>query len=218
VNGTGEVFERFKGSPGGGVEAGVKLLGLTLWGDFQFMGDSQYLGSGNLGYELSFGKKLRFTVGGYLGVLAFGFPPPEDSSALSVAQRMKLMGILDPFNINVNDFEEKYQELSGGDALKDKAFGGNARLRLVLEYQLVPHVYLGMQGGMGYHFIINGEEATNSATNLAVDAFLKGQPLDKQQQERASKEIKDVLGIESTNLEDLAGVNYHVGAFVNLSF
>jgi hypothetical protein len=34
VNGTGEVFERFKGSPGGGVEAGVKLLGLTLWGDF----------------------------------------------------------------------------------------------------------------------------------------------------------------------------------------
>ena len=37
VSGTGEVFKRFEGQPAGGLEVGLELLGLSFWGDAEFM-------------------------------------------------------------------------------------------------------------------------------------------------------------------------------------
>ena len=74
VSGTGEVFKRFEGLPAGGIEAGVEILGISLWGDMEWMANSQYLGSLNLGIDFDFGDEIKFTLGGYGGVIFFGFP------------------------------------------------------------------------------------------------------------------------------------------------
>jgi hypothetical protein len=42
VSGGGDVFQRFDGSPAGGAEAGLTLLGMSLWGDIEFMSSEQY--------------------------------------------------------------------------------------------------------------------------------------------------------------------------------
>ena len=63
IEGTGEVFKRFEGLPGYGLEAGVELLGLSLWGDYQMMGNEQFWASGNLGIDFSFGSDLKLTLG-----------------------------------------------------------------------------------------------------------------------------------------------------------
>ena len=71
VSGTGEVFKRFEGSPGGGVEAGLKLLGMALWADALFMGNSQYLGTLYFGQPKSQPATVVFDSGSnWLTVMA----------------------------------------------------------------------------------------------------------------------------------------------------
>jgi len=219
VSGTGEVFKRFEGQPAGGVEAGVELLGISLWGDMEWMANSQYLGSVNLGYDFSIGKKIKFTLGGYGGIIFFGFPSNEESSSISDEQRAQIMGLLSPVGVSYDVFEDAYQDNFGAlDQVSDKAAGVNFRARASLEYQLMPLVSVGVQGGAGYHFLISGEEFANSAKSLAVDAFIEGQPLDDSMKDAVSDELKSALGADDSSTSDFTGVNYSVGAFVNLSF
>ena len=104
------------------------------------------------------------------------------------------------------------------DQVSDKAAGVNFRARASLEYELVPFVSVGVQGGAGYHFLISGEDFSASAKSLVVDAFIEGQSLDDDIKSTVSKELKSALGAEKSSTDDFTGVNYSIGAFVNLSF
>ena len=59
VNGTGEVFENLKPGMAGGLEAGIEVIGIEVWGEAIWMADSQAMYSGNLGFDLTFGTDLE---------------------------------------------------------------------------------------------------------------------------------------------------------------
>jgi hypothetical protein len=224
VSGTGEVFKRFEGQPAGGLEVGLELLGLSFWGDAEFMSESQYWASGNVGIDFSFGDTLELTIGAYGGVIFFGFPKDgeQDSGAVDAGQKQRITELLDGIPgmpISYDDFESTYNEYFGDeDKLSNTAFGLNGRLRLSLEYKVLPLLSIGMQASSGYHYIMTGEEAAGSAKSLAVDSFVATQPIPDGAKAELKTEIKDILGAEEVNVEDLKGVNYSVGAFVNFSF
>ncbi|MEE2644465.1 MAG: hypothetical protein VYD19_05985, partial [Myxococcota bacterium] len=71
VTGEGTTFERFDGLFGGGVEAGIELIGISLWGDWLVFGEGRHMGSANLGFDLAFGDDLRLTIGAYGSALLF---------------------------------------------------------------------------------------------------------------------------------------------------
>ena len=62
VSGSGEVFDAFDASMGYGLEAGVEVLGIDFWGEFLAMGDSQFLASANLGFDLTVGGDRLYRV------------------------------------------------------------------------------------------------------------------------------------------------------------
>jgi hypothetical protein len=223
VSGTGEVFKRFEGQPAGGLEVGLELLGLSFWGDAEFMSESQYWASGNVGIDFSFGDTLELTIGAYGGVIFFGFPEDgeQNSGAVDESQKQRIEGLLAGISdtISYEDFESAYNEYFGDeDKLNNTAFGLNGRLRLSVEYKVLPLLSIGMQASSGYHYIMTGEEAAGSAKSLAVDSFVATQPIFDGAKAELKTEIKDILGAEEVNVEDLKGVNYSVGAFVNFSF
>ena len=222
VSGTGEIFKRFEGQPAHGIEAGIELLGLSFWGDAEFMSESQYWASGNIGIDFSLGDELELTFGAYGGLVFFGFPDSgaDRSSTVSSSQRQDIESLLSPYNgISYNDFETKYNEVFGDeDQIADTAFGVNGRLRLQIEYHILPALSLGIQGSSGYHYIISGEEAASGAKSKAVDGFVSSQPIPDASKAELKKGLKSALGAEDVNLNDLKGVNYSLGAFVNLSF
>lgn len=224
VSGTGEIFKRFEGQPAGGLEVGLELFGLSFWGDAEFMSESQYWASGNLGIDFSFGETLKFTIGAYGGLIFFGFPESDNggSTAVDNTQEDKITTLLSGIPgspISYNDFESTYNDYFGDeDKLADTAFGINGRLRLSLEYQLISALSIGVQGSSGYHYIITGEEAASSTKSVAIDGFIASYPIPDAAQAELKKELKEILGAEEVDVNDLKGVNYSVGAFLNLSF
>ena len=63
-----------------------------------------------------------------------------------------------------------------------------------------------------------GEEAASNTKSIAIDGFVSSYPVPDDMKNEFTKELKEILGAEDVNLDDLKGVNYSVGAFVNLSF
>ena len=59
----------------GGVEAGIELLGMDLWGEAVWMANSQAMYSGNFGFDLTFGSDLRVNVGLYTGPIGPVYKP-----------------------------------------------------------------------------------------------------------------------------------------------
>ena len=74
VNGTGETFNRFQGSPTAGAEVGLHFLFLDLWADVVAMQDDQMLITANLGPSFTFGDRLKFNVGIFGSAMFFLFP------------------------------------------------------------------------------------------------------------------------------------------------
>ena len=224
VSGTGEIFKKFEGQPAGGIEAGLEILGLSLWGDIEYMSESQYWASGNLGIDFSFGETLKFTFGAYGGLIFFGFPEGENASSEMVdgSQEARITSLLNTIPgqpISYDDFESKYNQVFGDeDKLANTAFGLNGRLRLSIEYQIVSLLSIGLQGSSGYHYIMTGEEAASNTKSLAIDGFVTSYPVPDDMKKQFTKDLKEILGAEDINLDDLKGVNYSVGAFINLSF
>ena len=224
VSGTGEIFKRFEGQPAVGLEAGFEFLGLSFWGDAEWMNESQYWASGNVGIDFSFGDTLELTLGAYGGVVFFGFPKDgeQDSNGIDAGQQQRISDILDGIPgmpVSYNDFEDKYNEYFGDeDKIANTAFGLNGRLRLSLEYNILPLLSIGVQASSGYHYIMTGEEAASGTKSLAVDSFVSTQPIPDGTKTELKTELKDILGAEEVNVDDLKGVNYSAGAFINLSF
>ena len=219
VGGTGEIFKKFEGSPAGGLEVGLELLGLSIWADVEFMDSEQYWASGNVGYDFSFGEDLELTFGVYAGAVFFNFPKDEGgSSGLSDEQKAQIGTIIGADYVDA--FEQKYTETFGNeDQIANTAFGLNGRARLSLEYHFLPLLSVGVQGSAGYHFILTGEEAASSSKSLAVDSFIESQPLpDDVDTSVAKRELKKAIGAEEVDIDDLKGINYSAGIFLNFSF
>ena len=185
------------------------------------MSESQYWASANVGIDFSFGDELELTLGAYGGLVFFGFPDSgsEDSGTISSAQQQQITDLL-PAGVSYSDFESKYNEFFGAeDQLSDTAFGLNGRLRLSLEYHIAPAFSIGVQGSAGYHIITSGEEAASGLKSKSIDAFVASQSIpDASVKAELKSGLKEALGAEEVNVDDLKGINYSAGAFVSLSF
>lgn len=212
VNGTGDVYERFEGDVSFGALLGFELLGIDFWGEALLMGQDQYMFTGNIGVDLTFGDDVRFTIGADTGPLVFHFPEQEVSPLIipDFVREQIGEGTASMIESEYDKFIELEKEAS------QWAFGWNlARARLSLEFALVPKVlYLGAGGHVGYHYMINGEEAAADVKSIAIDQLESDYP------EAAELGAFDVLrkqvGAKSIDPDNLQGINYNVGAFLKV--
>lgn len=222
VSGTGEIFKRFEGKPAGGLELGLEVLGFSMWADAEFMDKEQFWATANVGYDISFGDDIELTLGAYLGAVFFNFPEDNsgNSSSISPDQKARLEPLLMQYNVDYSTFEEKYDDAFGtADKISNTAFGLNGRARVSLEYHFFPMLSAGIQGTAGYHLIVSGEEAAGSTQALAVDTFVSSQAaIPAETKAKAKTEIKDALGTKEVDVDNLKGVNYSLGVFLNFSF
>ena len=144
----------------------------------------------------------------------FLFPEqPKQTLMLSSNQRAALQsaGIsadrIDRFVDKYNRYADEEQDLSR------VAAGWNVgRLQTTLEYQLAPVLYLGVEGLVGYHFILTGEDAAADAKSGGVDQAAREEGFDRDQ----VRLIKDSIGAEEVDAENLDGFNYQAGVFLRL--
>ncbi|MFN3201160.1 MAG: hypothetical protein ACE366_22360 [Bradymonadia bacterium] len=224
VSGSGEVFEAFDASMGYGLEAGVEVLGIDLWGEFLAMGDSQFLASANLGFDLTVGGDTRFTLGAYTGPMFFWIPDGKFSSgvnfdSLSAAEQQQLDDGLSQVGLSRSDVEQQFAEAAGqiGNA-EDVAFGWNiARVRLTLDHKLAPGLYIGAQGSAGYHVIVSGEDAVAEGKDRAIDEFAgTDEGMVYANADPGLDLLRKAAGAESIADQNLSGMNYQMGVFLKL--
>lgn len=222
INGSGEVFKRIEGSAGFGIEAGLELLSISIWADYQKVGDEQYWASGNLGYDfdLEIVDGLTFMIGGYLGLIWFGFPP-SDASNSDQDLKANLMSIDGLDAQQISEFIKTYEKFqSAEESTANMAYGANARVRLSLEYEVIPFVSLGVEGLMGWHAVISGEEAAAGFKAKAIKSFIDDQKdkIPAGNRTTLENELKSKLGAEDIDTNDLKGIHYTAGAFLSVRF
>lgn len=227
VAGTGDVYERFDADIGYGALLGFELVGVDFWGEALIMGQDQYMFTGNIGVDLSFGDDLRFNLGVDTGPLVFHFPE-QDVRGLVIPGFL----VADP-GVNQSTarsqgkitqeearaYEDEYDDyIELEKEVSQWAFGWNlARARLSLEFALVPSVlYLGVGGHVGYHYLINGEDAAADVKSVALDQ------LESEHPDAADlgvfRELRKSIGAKSIDKDNLHGLNYNVGAFLKVEF
>jgi len=218
INGSGDVFKRFEGSPAFGLEAGVELLSISLWGDYEKVGAEQYWASANLGYDLDLDLKvidgLTLRAGAYVGVIWFGFPPSEAGMQTNVESTVKDLGLTET---QAREFLETYNTFqSAEESTANMAYGANARARLSLEYEVVPFISLGLEGLMGWHVVLSGEEAAAGFKSQAIESFVSDN--EDKLPDGVEGQLKEKLGAEDIDTANLKGVHYTMGAFVSVRF
>lgn len=211
VGGSGDVYKTFDSSFGGGVEAGIEVLGIDLWADFLPMGNSQYLSTVNLGFDVTLGSPLRFTVGLFTGPMFFFFPENQaETLTFTASQRQTLL----ENGVDVDKIEREYNKLVDDESdLSRVAAGWNIlRGQAELEFELAPVLFIGIGGDIGYHYIISGEDVAAGAKNHAIDELVKEENLQK----AIADLIRDATGARDVDQDNLNGINYNVGLFLRL--
>ncbi len=214
VGGSGDVFTTFDSAFGYGAALGVEVVGIDLWGEALAMGSDQALFTVNLGFDLSFGDETRFTIGLFTGPMFFLFPEqPQQTLQFDADTRSALQSA----GISAGDIdriESKYNEVADEEEeLSRLAAGWNlGRLQTTLEYKLAPVLYIGVEGMVGYHYILTGEEAAADAKSGVVDQVARDQGLDRDQ----AVAVKAAVGAEDVDADNLDGFNYQAGIFLRL--
>lgn len=216
-NGSGDVFANFDNRFGGGVEAGLEVIGIDIYGEAISMGLDQYLFTANLGFDFTVGKNFRLSLGVFTGPLFFLFPESEDVgsvdfSSLPDDQRQLIeaeFGSLAEAEMQFNQFAEAEKDLSR------VAVGWNlGRLRADLDIRLVPGVYLGLTGQAGYHILLSGEEIAAGAKNEALDNFAQENNLP----EEVVEALRGVIGAEPIEQDNLDGFNFEGHLHLKIEF
>lgn len=224
VTGSGELYDSFDASMGYGLEGGIELLGLDLWGEFLVMGSDQFMASANFGFDVTVGEETRLTLGAYTGPMFFWIPDGEFSSGvnfdnLSAEEQQQLDDGLAQVGLTRGQVEDEFSQAAAqfGDA-EDLAFGWNiVRLRGTLDHKLAPAVYIGLTGAAGYHIIVSGEDAVAEGKDRAIDEFAgteEGQIYANA--DPGLNLLRRAAGAENLEDKDLSGFNYQIGAFIKL--
>ncbi len=214
IGGSGDVFTKFDSSFGYGAAMGVEVVGIDLWGEALAMGSDQALFTVNAGIDLSFGDDTRFNIGLYTGPMFFVFP---EQGAQTLSFDSTTRSALESAGISSSDIdkiETKYNALADEEGQLDRlAVGWNvARLHTSVEYKLAPLLFVGVEGMAGYHFILTGEDAANDAKSGYVDQVARERSLAPEQVTL----VKDAVGAEEVDADNLNGFNYQAGIFLKL--
>lgn len=217
--GSSDLFTRFDNRIGLGIEGGLELFNVTLFGEALMMGTDQWLMTANLGLDTSFGSNVRLTIGAYTGPVLMVFPESQapsgtDLSGLPAEQQQVLIqatgkATLDEVEAELDLYGEEQDDLGR------MAFGWNIiRARAAVDLRLMPAVYLGIAGQVGYHLLISGEAVAAGAKNEAVDKFAKSYGIDASSE--LVGELRTAVGASPVDKGSLDGFNYDLHAYIRL--
>ena len=215
VSGTGGVFENLEPGVAGGVELGIEVLNIDLMGEAYLLGGDNYMFTGNIGMDFSLDLGIRATVGAYLTAFLFKFPEAEAQGLnLDSMTQDTLNGIQAGL---ADSIDEAYQTEFGSTAgeLSQWAAGIGPRLRFQLDKSIAPMVYIGVEGAMGWHIMLSGDDVTAEAKRQALNQVIK----DNMIPDSVADELRAATGAdESIEDKDLNGKNYSFGAYLKLDF
>ncbi len=217
ISGTCPVFENMDNKFAGGVEAGLELLGLELMGEAFILGSDQHMFTGNLGMDFGIDLGVRLNLGAYAGVVVFSQPEPKNSGINIPDDVSSQLG--EDGDMLAAQIESAYNDSYGAQAseLEKYAFGGQLRLRVQVDYELISFLYLGIEGSAAYHLMFEGSDVTATAKDRAIDEALSNEAYDNIPEDVRSQ-LKQAVGAESTDASDLNGVNYNAGVYLKLEF
>ena len=226
VHGTGDVFEQFSTNTATGVEAGIEVLGIDLWGEALWMDNNQAIYSGNFGVDFTFGDDFRVNIGGYTGPILFEMGDKgADPSGLTLSAETNailaeasMAGIAVP---SAAEIQTQYDAAFGSqlDALENYSFGWNLRGRLQLEYNVFPLGYIGVGGQFGYHYTISGEQASAGVKDEAINQLAESDELKDIPPELKTQlvtQLKQDVGAEEADTSDANGLNFNAGIYFKL--
>ncbi len=215
--GSSDLFTRFDNDFGLGVEAGLELLGLTVYGEGLMMGTDQYLVTGNLGLDAIFGEKARFTIGAYTGPFLMVFPESSatgvDFSTLPAEQQLALESAsgltVAQAQVEFDGYAQQEEDLGRS------AFGWNLiRGRVGLDVRVVPGFFLGVAGQLAYHLLISGEDVAAGAKNEAFEKFAAEHNIPPD----VAAQLREAIGARPVDKDALDGFNYNAHAYLRLEF
>jgi hypothetical protein len=212
LGGTGDTFAAFDG-PLGGVQAGLELFGVDTWGEALFAEGGQYYLSMNLGFDHAWGRKTRFVLGVFTGPVYFhtaqSAVPVVDTTTLTPAQRAiieaNVPGGVDRVTTEVESYADQEAQL------RESALGWNvARMRVDLEQRVVPMLYVGVGGQVGYHLILTGDDAAAEARRQALDDLATRYGIAQADRDT----LAEAFGARELTADSLDGFGWSVGAYV----
>ncbi len=212
--GSSNAFNHLDSTVGAGAEAGLELAHVDIWGEALNMGGEQYYFTANLGFDVSFGNKWRFNMGFYTGPIVFMRPEQEsDPFALSGTVRSALSSVgIDPTMV-----ENEYNSAQGQETeLNRYALGWNlGRLRLEVERELVPMVFIGMGGQVSYHMMLTGAAVAADAKNTVVEDIDRRYQLSTMDP-NLSSDLRREMGAKELETDKMGGMNVNVGAYLKV--
>jgi hypothetical protein len=95
--------------------------------------------------------------------------------------------------------------------LRESALGWNvARLRVDLEQRVVPMLYVGVGGQLGYHLILTGDDAAAEARRQALDDLATRYGIAQADRDT----LAEAFGARELTVGSLDGLGWSVGAYV----
>lgn len=216
--GSGDVFRNFDNDYGAGLEAGIELFGVDLYGEAIAMGFDQFLLTANLGLDARFGEDISLTLGVFTGPIFFIFPKSEEVNAIdfSVLSAEEQAALEAATGVTVAEAQEEFNTFAEQEQdLARLAVGYNvAKARADIDAKLAPGLYLGVTGQVGYHFLLSGEDIAAGAKNEALNKFARDNDLPDDVKEA----IREALGAKPVDEDQLDGINYEVHLHLRLEF
>lgn len=215
VNGTGDLFKRFDNRVGYGVEGGVELFAIDVFGEALLMGSDQFFFTGNVGLDFAAGEDFRVVTGIFTGPVFFLFPEGEGAGGVNCNRlTTEESQTLQDLGQSCNEIATEFAQYAGTEEdLSRTGFGWNlARLRINLEYAILPVLYIGGGAQVAYHMLISGEEAAAGAKNDAINDYVGENP----ELAEARDTIAKAVGAEEVDEENLDGLNYQFGLYLKL--
>ncbi|MEE2756748.1 MAG: hypothetical protein VYA30_08795 [Myxococcota bacterium] len=209
IQGTGDVFSNLNKDFAFGGEVGVELLGIEAFGEGFIMGGDEFMLTANLGTSFDFDLGARLSIGGYLSAMIFKFP---DAEAESLNISTELRGLLgdDLTDQLVTAYDDNFAETAG--ELSEWAVGVGPRVRVQLDYPILPVFYIGLEASYGYHWMLSGDDVNGTAKSEAIKAFIEENP----QAAQFETQLREAVGAEDIDPDDMNGTNYQVGVFLKL--
>ncbi len=219
IKGTGSVFENnINKDIALGVEAGAELMNLEFMAEAFLLGDDQYVFTGNFGMDFGLELGVRASVGAYLGAIVVKMPKPTDSG-FTVPPEVESVIMEDAANALEAAYATSYGEQAS--ELGQWAVGVGPRVRLQLDYAIVPMVYIGAEGSFGYHYMLGGNDLVAEAKGRAIDQAIADVKSGEDPSVQAAIDeqvpaLKAAAGAESLGDKELSGTNYNVGIYLKI--
>jgi len=221
--GTSDLFVYFDGPFAGGLEGGVELLNIDIFGEALLMGDEQYLFTGNIGFDLDFGEDAWIELGVFTGPIFFHFPTtqaessPPDWDLLSPTERALLdEAVKEADFADLMAFEEEFKMFNEmEEELSRWVFGWNlVRIRASAGVKLFSGFHVGVFGQMAYHMLIEGEAIAAGAKNQVIEEVSKEHELNP----KVSMALRKATNAKPVDTQKLNGFNYNVGLMARIQF